>query len=334
MTPAEKEAEKVNQAYHDALVVIGDQLVKAVLAAFDAVNIRSSASFSQFSAKVAALIYLYRRKARDLSVAETQLTRALLTGTTYADWQAPFTGPVTLGVLRNNFNEKVQEFGVAKPLRARTLEPAVAVSVDVIPEIEEAERRQAQEIDEEVETTLRVLGEEAVEKKLKLVKDDMSVEQANQIETKIREVTSSRLAMGAERIALNGGRHNDSNVIELDPKMVGWARVHSVSAPDNPCGYCSMLMSRGAAYRTEAAALAASHGLGEFHGSCHCIAVKVYTKSQYDSPRFDKNREYTKLWPEVTGKYSGKDKLVAWRKFIREREANKPVRQAPAAKTA
>ena len=163
MTPAEKEAQKVSEAYQAALILLGDEMVKKVLEAFEAVSVTSTATFATFSARATALIYLYREKARSLAVAETQLTRALLTGSTYSDWKAPLNGQPSIGELRSSFYDLVEDVGVKRPPRARAIGPETRVAVDLIPEIEFNEKRENAEIDKEVEDTLRILGEEAVE---------------------------------------------------------------------------------------------------------------------------------------------------------------------------
>lgn len=332
MTPAEKEAEKVNQAYQDALVALGAKMVIETMAAFESANIRTPEGFASFSARAASLIYLYRRKARNLAMAAAQLERALLTGSTFNDWIYPFKEQPSLGGLRSNLNSLLGEFGIKPLLRARTHPHEQLIRFESIPAIERIEKSIDGELDREIDTTLRILGEEALRGGMADVKDDTPFAEANKLEKALREQVASRVAAGAERIALNGARHQDSNIIQFDPKAVGWVRIHA-SSVDRPCGWCSMLMSRGAVYKTEAAALLKGEGskFSEYHANCHCVAVKVYSKAQYDSPRFDENRKYQKLWPEVTKGLTGDDALSAWRKYIREQNPITPVTLAVAA---
>ena len=329
MTPAEKEAEKVSIAYQDALILLGDAMVKEVLTAFESVSINRLATFSTFSARVTAIIYTYRKKARDLAVAETQLTRALLTGATYSDWQEPLGGQPTIGALRNNFYQRVEEFGVKRPPRARDVPATKVITVDLIPEIEAAEKAEAKLIDKEIEETLRILGEEAVEGKIRdLLKPDTPLERARRVEQEIRDATSSNLALGSERVALNGGRHYDAKVLKFDRKVEGWVRSHLDGQPDMPCGWCSMLMSRGAVYASEKSAIGGYDDADKFHPGCHCVAVKVYTRAQYNSPRFDLNRKYDALWQSnISGKYHGDEAVSQWRKLIRRlNESERPTK--------
>lgn len=330
MTPAEKEAEKVSIAYQQALILLGDAMLKEVLAAYKAVSIANAASFATFSAKATALIYRYRKQARDIAVAETQLTRALLTGSTYSDWSEPFEGQPTIGELRLKLYSQLEAVGVKRPARARAIPPTTRATVDLIPEIEFEERREAKTLDKEIEDTLRILGEESLEGALKKITKKTGVER-DRLEAKTLETTSSNLAMGTERIALNGARHYDSKVLAFDPKIQGWIRSHLPGAPDMPCGWCSMLMSRGAVYASQKSATSGPSDDGRYHSGCHCVAVKVYTRAQYNSERFALNREYQSLWPQVTKGLHGDAAVSAWRKYIRKRnEAERPTKLRPA----
>ena len=81
-----------------------------------------------------------------------------------------------------------------------------------------------------------------------------------------------------------------------------------------------MLMSRGPVYASADSAYKGSSDDGKYHKGCHCIAVKVYSRAQYNSDRFDLNREYQALWPVVTKGLHGDDAVSAWRKYVRNKD--------------
>lgn len=307
MSAVEKEVQLLHKAYQDALVVIGGRVLEASLKELATSSALSSASLTGASARLAAIVYFWRKKARDLAVAHSQLERALLTGYTFPDDGNPFDGPPTLGSLRESFYGRLADLGVARPLRAVTHDPSIRVSQEPLVGLADVERRINALLDAEIDTTINVLGDEALKRKL--------AGESNVIDI------GSRLASGLERIAINGARDHDDNVIRLDRRVVRYTRVHT-HAGDNPCGWCSMLMTRGflggpQLYRSESAG--AQDGHDGFHANCHCTVRKIYLPSQLQSDEFSLNREYAELWPNVTAGHSGKDALSAWRKFIRER---------------
>lgn len=310
MTPAEKEARVIHQAYKDALVVLGGQVLQRALAQSAASGLAEATAINALTARMASLVYLYRAKARALAVAHSQLERALLTGFTFNDESNPFQSTPTLGDLRERFYARLSEFGIARPLRAVTHDPSVRVQPETIHGLQNLNRAIDGLLDAEIDNTVRKLGEDAIKKKLE--GPDLALSDVG-----------ARLASGIERIALNGARDHDDNIIRLDRRVVKYTRVHD-HAGDNPCGWCSMLMTRGFTgnsgfYLDQTAG--GMDGHDGFHANCHCTVRKIYLPSQLDSDEFTLNREYARLWPQVTRGHSGKDMLRVWRKFIREREA-------------
>jgi hypothetical protein len=149
----------------------------------------------------------------------------------------------------------------------------------------------------------------------------------------------ARTASGGARIAMDGARDVVHDLQESDRLAIGYARI---SLSGTPCGFCAMLISRGPVYKSfatgfkTAAARTVQAGQAavgdEYHDNCMCTTVPVFSVSQYDNdPRFDLNREYERLWPQVTRGLSGKAALAAWRRYIRERQKSpqgEPVRVA------
>lgn len=320
MTPAEKEARVIHQAYQDALVILGGQVLQGALAQSAATGLAQGTAISALTARMASLVYLYRAKAKALAIAHSQLERALLTGFTFNDESAPFGATPTIGDLRERFYARLAEFGVPRPLRAVTHDPHIQVLPETIHGLDRLNRAIEDLLDAEIDATVKKLGEDAIKKRLE--GPDLALSDVG-----------ARLASGIERIALNGARDHDDNIIRLDRRVVRYTRVHN-HAGDNPCGWCSMLMTRGflggpQLYREESAG--AMQGHDGFHANCHCTVRKIYLPSQLDSDEFKLNREYAELWPKVTAGYQGKDMLRVWRKFIREREAQGRVTQDVAA---
>jgi hypothetical protein len=64
-------------------------------------------------------------------------------------------------------------------------------------------------------------------------------------------------------------QQRDTVVSNAAVEGVRWARHASANA----CGFCRMLATRGAVYRSEASAKAVKHADASGHDHCHCIAV-------------------------------------------------------------
>lgn len=69
------------------------------------------------------------------------------------------------------------------------------------------------------------------------------------------EAAQTRTAAAAMRHVLDGGRQTITDTLEADPAAHGWARATSGKA----CGFCSMLASRGPAYKGEDTARFEAH---------------------------------------------------------------------------
>ena len=327
MTPAEKEAEKVHDVYKEALAALGAKAFIEMMSAYADVVIDGGPSFSRFTTIFAGIIYQYRRLARDLSVAMSRYERALLTGQTYTDWMSPSGGQSTMRSLRDEFAYQAEKAGSdSSRLRGASLRTIKQVS---IPQLQADEMKSEQLLDIELDTTLRVLGEDVIKNGLTEIKDDMPMAKVIDMQERIKQRVASRLLPGGERIVMNAARDNDARIVKFDRKALGYTRVHNYLA-DQPCGWCSMLMTRGfmkrsGLYKWETAG--AAEGEDGFHPGCHCTIVKVYSLQQLESPKFDANREYASLWPRVTKGLYGEDARSEWRKYIR----NRPVAREAAA---
>lgn len=97
--------------------------------------------------------------------------------------------------------------------------------------------------------------------------------------------------------------------------IVGWRRVTS----DNPCDFCAMLAAQGAVYNAEETADF------EAHDNCSCTAEPVWGRER--EPR--EVQVLQDAWERVTQGLSGKQAVVAWRVYWRDkqrREAFSPER--------
>jgi hypothetical protein len=105
----------------------------------------------------------------------------------------------------------------------------------------------------------------------------------------------SLLQGSANRTVMNASRETILHNVDREPGAL-WVRHASANA----CGFCRMLATRGAVYRSKASA---SHVVGrrgrtrgtrkmsdKYHDHCHCIAVPVRPGDTYTAP------DYVKQW--------------------------------------
>lgn len=78
------------------------------------------------------------------------------------------------------------------------------------------------------------------------------------------------LSGGVERLVLQPARQTIADSVEQDPADARWARVPGRA---DPCAFCRMLASRGAAYHSEETAGGLSNS---FHGGCGCVPTPVW----------------------------------------------------------
>ncbi|HSV92146.1 MAG TPA: hypothetical protein VLH81_03680 [Desulfobacterales bacterium] len=110
------------------------------------------------------------------------------------------------------------------------------------------------------------------------------------------------LAGAAGSLVLDGGRETITESAARDRVARGWQRVTG----SDPCAFCQMLASRGAAYRGgETAAF-------EAHDHCACSAEIAYSGSALP-PGAAQSRE---RWNRETEGLSGRDALNAFRRSI------------------
>lgn len=117
-------------------------------------------------------------------------------------------------------------------------------------------------------------------------------------------VTPQRVTARLVRHVEQAGRDTTIRAAIEAPSVTAWARVSAGS----PCGFCLMLISRGAVYATPRSAV--------FHAHDHdrCIAT-VVRKGQTDWDGADEAAQASDIYAEVTKGLSGKDALRALNRY-------------------
>ncbi|GIF02219.1 VG15 protein [Paractinoplanes rishiriensis] len=330
------EAETASTAYQVALARLGVATVADALALWQHLPAQRAPAVTAAWLRAAVRIVMTRRgHARDLAMAYYRLVRALRTGRTIADPYHPDPAQVTLGMLRREFAAlatpataaptTAAQPDQATPAPSRTLTEDPEPSDDdadrvLVEEIEslrqEAERRE-RDAEREAQIILDQLGPALLDRKTRDLDPGAPAGQVDAARRDTHAQAGARQAAAAERIALNGARSTEWATAQSDRRALGYIRV---SQSGTPCGWCAMLISRGAVYKTAASA-EFSDG-DKYHDNCHCVAETIFTPEQLTSARYALNRAYGQQWPQVTAGLSGKAALRAWRRFIRQQQAS------------
>lgn len=318
-----REFEAATVAFQVALTKIGAEVIADLLTIWNN-NIdptRISATFPSWLSKVENIIGERRPQVRDLSISYYRLTRGLATGYTVADPARPDTavGQTTLRELREEFSGHLDDAGISRtqyPVSAQEAPGYTRIEVDRLPGWDrQSEAEIEADAAQEAVVTLTANGPENLRRKVRVIDRRDSAEQVDSERDDARKKAGSRQAATGERLVRNAARSRLWEMLQRDTRVIGYVR-HSLTG--TPCGWCAMLISRGLVYRSAKSAEFSDGDL--YHDNCKCISLPVYSLEQYESMSvFDLNREYGKLWPEVTKGLSGKDAVSAWRKFIRAR---------------
>lgn len=319
---AVSEAEEASLAFQAALARIGIVVVAEALAAWSRVDPgRASSSTAPWISTTTRMVLSRRGQARELAVAYFRLTRALRTGRTVPDPDAPSADAPTLGELRRRFAELADSTYVevgARPANDTDRYRATGRTGDSTRVLVEREGRGAPDDDAAYERGVREsLDELATQGLLDRLKhiDAHAVTGAelDAARDDAARLAGAEAAARAEREVLNGARGELFARAASDRRVIGWVRL---SRTGTPCSWCAMLISRGFVYFSKESAARSSDG-DLYHDNCHCYADPVYSRSEYDtSERYTLNREYAKLWPEVTKGHSGRDAQNAWRRHF------------------
>jgi len=332
------EADRVDLVYQYVLAQIGAKTTSEVLALWQDVPAGQAAqTASTWLARATTLILTRRGQAKELGIAYYRLARALRTGTTVASPLIEEEEPdfVSLEMLRQEF-----EALVAEQTGDGTTEVSAAPEPDGDDDSIELERldgfSESLEDDEAAsqpytETLLEEMAEVA-SNKVAAIPDDTPTGDAREATKAMHVQHGAMIAAAGARTAMNGGRNATNQASARDPRVIGWVRQHGKS--DNPCYFCSMLISRRCLYksaftagkgqRAEGLPPFLGDGLFKFHDNCHCTAEPVYSDAGIaTAPKYAQNRKYAALWDKhIKGKFSGNDALNEWRKLLRRIRAN------------
>ncbi|TCC19957.1 hypothetical protein [Kribbella sindirgiensis] len=313
-TPARQhEADAVELAYHTALIRYGLKAQEDALAMWQDIPTAGAARSGPWLLRLLRYIALRRQRARALTIAKYRLTRALRTGHTIARPGTSSESPVTIGDLEAEFEQLAGiDINISSVPEATTIpvEPITVTST----ELDRLER----DAQEEAQVVLDALGPSSLTRRLAELDLEEAAEKVDKQRTEAHQKSGRRQAAAVERLVLNGARSTTWTLAAKDKRAVGYVRF---STTGTPCGWCAMLISRGAVYRSEKSAKYAEGDL--YHDNCKCDVMPVFSDEQYDqSDMFALNREYSELWPQVTRGLSGKAALSAWRAFIRKQQAD------------
>lgn len=335
------EAAAVAAKFQAALIQLGIQTIALALALWRRVPAREGSGdvAEEWLERAVRMVATRRRLARDLAVAYYRLDRALRTGRTIPNPRSPTPATVRLGSLRAEF-ERMVDLAAEGASEAQTEDAPTPttpqgrndaqIPVERFDGLTDDGDDEEDEIEEDAEQEARVvllaLGPRGLRRRLEEIDTTKESTKVDAERDEAHAKSGSRIASAMERLVLNGGRSAVWSLADRDKRVLGWARA---STTGTPCGWCAMLISRGAVYRSEKSATLDGEG-DQYHDNCHCVAIPMYSRSEYqNSPRFALNREYEELWPRVTRGLSGKAALSAWRKYIRQQQ--KSNRQAQAA---
>lgn len=121
--------------------------------------------------------------------------------------------------------------------------------------------------------------------------------------------------------SLSGG-HADGLVMRAGRQVLDYAhqsdkriRLYARGTSSNPCAFCAMLASRGFVYWTATSATKTYRdgGMNSYHDNCHCFPIVRWVETS-QLPAL--NQYFQDNWEDVTGAYSGREKLNAWRRWL------------------
>jgi hypothetical protein len=276
------------------------------------------ASAGAWLGRVIALIFKQRQRARDLARSYYRLTRALRTDLTIPDFSDPGATSTTLNDLRDDFQSQVGRTPVELG--------SDNSSIDIEP-LDSSKSTSATDkaIQDEIKLALGNLGPIALDNALKQIDPTDPASEVDEKRQAASDQAGARQAAAAARIAMNGARHELSDLTNRDRKAIGYIRL---SRTGTPCGWCAMLISRGPVYKTQRSAEVVRYTEGDqYHDNCNCYAEPVFSDEEYEtSDLYRLNREYEEQWPKVTRGLSGKSAVSAWRRFIRTQQRAQAVR--------
>lgn len=333
-----EEAQKAALAFSYAMNTLGAQATAVALTEWQSVPASPGASVGAWLNRAIRALLPIRVRSKRLARTYYRLVRALHTGATIQDGLGTVEDETTLGTLRQDFSRAYKDAvrpadgpkppappkGTGDSGKAPEAPPVPAESgeddedailVEEIRGLEREAERIEREAEEELRNALEALGTSNLRKKIDAIDDELPASKVDELRRKAHEEAGARQGASAGRVIKNGGRGDIWSAAQRDRRVVGYIRL---SRTGTPCGWCAMLISRGPVYKSEQSATYDDGDL--YHDNCNCYAEPVFTREQYDSSDlYALNREYSKLWPEVTRGLSGKAAVAAWRRYFRQR---------------
>lgn len=142
--------------------------------------------------------------------------------------------------------------------------------------------------------------------------EEVTAKQAFKKAQAVHDAAGSTTAGLVDQAGIDAGRDVLQRATAEDPRVMMWARA---TGP-NPCAFCSMLASRGFAYKSKNRAGASK----QYHPNCHCYPVCRWSEASDTAPA--RTQHYINLWEmEMKGKTAPQrgtknDTLNKWRRII------------------
>lgn len=159
--------------------------------------------------------------------------------------------------------------------------------------------------------------------------EDQTAKEATKALQKMHDATGSVNAGTVDQAGIDAGREVILHVAERDHRVMMWARITG----RRPCAFCSMLASRGFAYKSKARAGAGASS-NSYHPNCHCTVIMRWADIP-DPTAPARTQHYIDLWrDEIKGKKfdalgTTNDTLNRWRQLIaKERRAELAAQRA------
>lgn len=192
---------------------------------------------------------------------------------------------------------------------------AIEVDEDQSVEVDEFDWSEIdQMLDEMMDGLESVLQSDIVDGNEQKVKDLMDAKgdvidferKLKEQEEKNRDKAGGRV----DRYAINDGRRITPEMIPLDRRIKGVAR----GLGPNPCGFCSMLASRGFVYRSKTTAQAAGgqDSIKRYHDNCHCYPIVRWIDAS-ELPAA--NQWLQDQWYEVAAGREASEARRTWRRW-------------------
>lgn len=349
MTPTQRtqeEADRVDVVYGYVLSQLGVRTVGEVLALWQSIPAgQAEQTASTWLDRAVNLILTQRSKSRELGLAYYRLARALRTGSTIAHpLNEAEPDHVSLEMLRQEFEALVAETtGNGSTEVTAEQDPSgdddsiEVEGVDGLSDALAADKSSEKPYTEKLLKDMATAASAAVD----AIPDDMPAGDAKQGAKDLHLQHGAMVAAAGARTSMNGGRNATNQASVRDPRVIGWVRQHGRS--DQPCYWCSMLISRQVLYKSEFTAGKGQRKAGlppflgdgsfKFHDNCHCTAEPVYSDADFASnPKYAINRYYNDLWNKyIKGKFSGNDAINEWRKLLARIRATDNSKAAQAA---